>query len=67
VQRKLNKVGYIGQVAKYDGVRGYAFERAGAPLWVLWSLDGAEHTVKLDDSPGALLMCLERLWMSPRI
>jgi hypothetical protein len=51
---QLNKVGYIGQVAKYDGVRGYAFERAGAPLWVLWSLDGAEHTVKLDDSPRSV-------------
>jgi len=48
---QLTKAGFVKQITEYGGVRGYAFERAGAPLWVLWSLDGANHTITLDGLP----------------
>jgi hypothetical protein len=42
---------YMGEVTDYSGVRGYEFDRLGRRIWVLWSLDGASHTVALPSAP----------------
>jgi hypothetical protein len=41
-----------GEVTLYEGVKGFAFEREGKLLWVLWSLDGLEHSIPLGTLPS---------------
>jgi hypothetical protein len=43
-----------GEVTLYQGVKGFAFQRDGKLLWVLWSLDGMEHTIPLGSLPSAI-------------
>jgi hypothetical protein len=51
---QLSGTGYLGPITDYPGVRGYAFERKGAPVWVLWSLDGEKHPIQLDQVPKSI-------------
>lgn len=51
----LSGAAYVGPITDYEGVRGFAFERGDAPLWVLWSLDGEKHTLDLGTTPKAIL------------
>jgi hypothetical protein len=50
----LEGVEYIGPITAYPGVRGYAFVQDGVPVWVLWSLDGSNHVVQLDQVPSSV-------------
>ncbi len=50
----LNGTGYAGEVKDFPGLRGEAFDRNGASLWVLWSVDGADHTIQLERPPIAV-------------
>jgi hypothetical protein len=43
-----------GEVTLYQGVMGFAFQRDGKLLWVLWSQDGQDHTVPLGTLPNAI-------------
>jgi hypothetical protein len=52
---QLSGAGYQGPLTRYPGVRGYIFERNGAPVWVLWSLDGEKHLIELDQVPKAIM------------
>lgn len=45
---QLNGAGYRTPILEFPGVRGYEFEQDSASLWVIWSLDGAEHTIQLE-------------------
>lgn len=45
---------YVRELDEYDGVMGYEFEKEGAILWVLWSLDGEDHTIVLPQNPTAV-------------
>jgi hypothetical protein len=47
----LGGAGYVGPLDNYPGVRGYVFDRNGVPLWVLWSLDGENHDIRLEKAP----------------
>ena len=52
--RFLEGANYIGNVEQYAGIKGYEFDRAGERLWVLWSLDGQDHPIHLDQLPGSM-------------
>ena len=43
-----------GEVTLYSGVKGFAFQRDGRLLWILWSLDGQDHSIPLGSTPGAV-------------
>jgi len=42
----------IREITEYGGLKGYEFDVGGRRLWVLWSLDGAAHTIALPGTPG---------------
>jgi hypothetical protein len=43
-----------GEITLYQGVTGFAFQRNGHLLWVLWSEDGQDHSVPLGMLPSAM-------------
>lgn len=43
-----------GEITFYQGVKGFAFQRDGKLLWVLWSFDGQEHSIPLGVLPTAI-------------
>ena len=47
-----------GQVDLYQNVKGYAFQRNGKLLWILWSLDGVDHTIPLGTLPSSIYTVL---------
>ncbi len=57
---KLNGITQFSEITQFDGVTGYEFN--GAPcegdidcnVWILWSRDGANHTVSLPAAPLAV-------------
>jgi len=51
--QQLGSVRFLRQLQEYPGVMGYEFEREGQRIWVLWSLDGATHSINLSGLPLA--------------
>jgi hypothetical protein len=43
-----------GEVTLYQGVMGFAFQRDGKLIWILWSRDGQDHTIPLGALPSAI-------------
>jgi hypothetical protein len=43
-----------GDLIDGGGVVGYKFQRLSQQIWVLWSADGAEHTIMLPGTPAAI-------------
>ena len=42
-------------VTQYPGVKGYEFVRSdGSRIWILWALDGQEHTLEMEKLPAAV-------------
>jgi hypothetical protein len=41
----------LGKITGYPGVSGYQFHRGDRKVWVLWSLDGANHNITLPGVP----------------
>ena len=52
--QELGSARFLQQLKLYPGVLGYEFEREGQRIWVLWSLDGADHDISLAASPRAV-------------
>ncbi len=48
---QLDGAGFSGAITDFTGVRGYAFDRHGKPLWVLWAVDEKEHQIQLNQLP----------------
>lgn len=55
VRDQLAGVTYWGQVTEYTGVTGYKFRQGEAEVWVIWSLDGARHSVDPVSPPDIVL------------
>lgn len=53
VAKELRQARFLREVKDYPGIRVYEFQRAGQRIWVLWSLDGASHVIRLPDFPLA--------------
>jgi len=43
-----------GEITLYQGVKGFAFQRDGKLIWVLWSRDGLDHPIPLGSLPSAI-------------
>jgi hypothetical protein len=44
----------LSSTIDYAGVKKYEFDRGNRRIWVLWSLDGADHVVALPGTPLAV-------------
>ena len=53
-RRELGDAQYSNEITTFPGVKGFAFTRRGHRLWLLWSLDGAAHSVTLPATPTAV-------------
>jgi hypothetical protein len=52
---KLAFSAYMGDITEYGpNVKAYKFKHAGRELWVVWSLNGANQTVTLPQTPTAI-------------
>ena len=55
VSHALENHGFVRELDFYSGVMGYEFiSKSGKIQWVLWSIDGQEHLLKLDSPPSSL-------------
>lgn len=50
----LGEASYLQDIMGYPGVSGYEFSRANDDLWIVWSLDGANHAITLPGTPVAI-------------
>ena len=53
---ELRDAAFAGDITGSDiggasGVKGYKFNRGDRRIWVLWSLDGASHSITLSSLP----------------
>jgi len=53
-QQKLENAYFVRPITEFPGVIGYEFTASGKQLWVLWSLDGAAHTISLNQMPVSI-------------
>ena len=54
-QAQLAGMQVLTEVTSYPGVMGYSFLNGSQPVTVLWSLDGATHSVTLPAMPSTLI------------
>lgn len=53
--RFLEGAAFAGKVEQYPGITGYIFDQIGKRRWILWSLDGQDHLIHLDQLPSAII------------
>lgn len=51
----LDNATYEGRVEGARGIMGYKFINNGRSYWLVWSLDGQDHTLSLPKEPAALM------------
>jgi hypothetical protein len=56
---ELIDASFVGDIGSADiggvtGVKGYKFNRGDRTIWLLWSLDGAEHSISFSVLPHAI-------------
>ena len=44
---ELQDARLVREIIHYPGVKGYVFDRGDRQVWMMWSLDGADHAVTL--------------------
>jgi hypothetical protein len=44
---------YVRDISEYPGAMGYEFRKGSERTWVIWSLDGSDHTIQLPSTPNA--------------
>lgn len=56
VSKELGDAHLIRRITDYNGsaVDGYEFDRGDIKVWVLWSLDLANHSISLPGTPKAV-------------
>jgi hypothetical protein len=52
---ELQDARLLREITEYTGVKGYGFDRGDRQVWLMWSLDGADHAVTLPFAPYAAL------------
>jgi hypothetical protein len=50
---ELQDASFVRDITEYTGVKGYEFQRGDRRIWVIWSLDGNQHTLNLPGVPVA--------------
>jgi hypothetical protein len=48
---ELKDAAFVGEVSDFPGINGYEFNQEGKRVWLLWSLDGDKHDIKLPTPP----------------
>jgi hypothetical protein len=56
---ELMNASFVGDIDSVDtggvsGVKGYKFNRGDRTIWLLWSLDGVEHSISFSTLPRAI-------------
>ena len=51
---ELRDVMSVKEITTNTGVKGYEFQRSDRRIWVLWSLDGGDHSISLPGVPSAI-------------
>jgi hypothetical protein len=51
---QLKDAAFVADVTGFPGVKGYEFTRNETRLWLLWSQDGDDHTIRLSPTPGRI-------------
>jgi hypothetical protein len=51
---KLQDAVFVREFAPVTGVKAFEFTRGNVKLWVVWSFDGASHTVSLSPTPSSI-------------
>jgi hypothetical protein len=44
----------VGEIILGSGIKAYKFQNGGKELWVVWSFDGANHSITLPQTPTAI-------------
>lgn len=52
---ELGKATYARDVAEFPGVLGYAFDRPGGAVWLLWSSTAASRSITLPGTPARIV------------
>lgn len=50
-RKELLGASFEQEITSYPGVKGYEFRREDHRVWILWSLDGNDHTIPLPSEP----------------
>ena len=45
---------FVREITSYSGVKGYELDRGDRLIWVIWSLDGNDHSLTLPSTPSAV-------------
>jgi hypothetical protein len=45
---------FVSNIDQFPGIKGYEFSRKTQRFWIIWSLDGADHTIRLSETPMAV-------------
>lgn len=53
--QQLQDAVYLGEVNEYAGVKGYRWQQQDQEIWLLWSLDGETHEIRLQFKPSSYL------------
>jgi hypothetical protein len=48
----LKQAVYVRDIVEFPGITGYEFMRNEKRLWILWSQDGALHTISFESAPS---------------
>lgn len=51
---QLKGAAFVSNVTDFQGVKGYEFSQEGKRMWLLWSLDGNDHTIQLPSVPTSI-------------
>jgi len=52
-RNELGNATWSRDITEYTGVKGFEFKRSNRRIWVVWSLDGATHSLNLPGAPLA--------------
>jgi hypothetical protein len=52
---------FSNKITQFPGVFGYEFKRNGKLVWILWSADGASHTIGLPQKPSLVFDSMGRI------
>ena len=52
-RNELRNASFVREISEYPNVKGYEFNRGDRRIWLVWSLDGSDHSTTLPGMPLA--------------
>lgn len=53
-RQEIRAATFVQEITSYSGVKGYELDRGDRLIWVIWSLDGNDHSLRLRSMPSAI-------------